>query len=454
MIAEYTAPVTAVDRRTFVSATLAALAAAARAGGAATAVPEATGRTWRVDGGRLEQRLKDLSRFGANPQGGVSRVAFSPADVEGRAFAMEMMRAAKLAVRVDPVGNIFGRRPGLDTAAAPILFGSHIDSVPEGGNYDGDVGSMSAIEVAQVLEEKGYRNRHPLEVVIWCDEESGLTGSRGFVGDIAPEELERPARNGTVLAENIRRIGGDPARLAAARHEKGSVTAYVELHIEQGGTLDAAGVPIGVVEGIVGIHHYEVTVRGFANHAGTTPMDKRRNALLAASEIVLAVDTLARAVPGRQVGTVGRLSVRPGAPNVIPGEVAFTVELRDLRTETIESLWAAIETEARAIAQRQGCTLDYVLRPPDRPALSDARLRAILASAADDLGLGHLNLPSGAGHDAQELARIAPMGMIFVPSVDGISHSPKEYSRPADVASGANVLLQAVLRLDQGALEG
>jgi len=443
-----------IDRRTFVRAAAAGLAAAARPLRAGAAeVPEASGHTWRVDAARLERRLQDLSRFGANPQGGVSRVAFSPADVEGRTFAMEMMRAAKLDVRIDPVGNILGRRSGLDADAAPILFGSHIDSVPEGGNYDGDVGSMSAIEVAQVLGEKGYRNRHPLDVVMWCDEESGLTGSRGFVGDIAPEELARPARNGTVLAENIRRIGGDPARLAAARHEPGSVAAYLELHIEQGGTLDAAGIPIGVVEGIVGIHHYEVTVRGFANHAGTTPMDKRRNALLAASEIVLAVDRVVRARPGRQVGTVGRLAVRPGAPNVIPGEVSFTVELRDLRTETIESLWTAIEAEARAIAARQGCTMEYLLRPPDRPALSDTRVRAIIASAADELGLRHLSLPSGAGHDAQELARIAPMGMIFVPSVGGISHSPKELSRREEIANGANVLLQAVLRLDQGALE-
>jgi N-carbamoyl-L-amino-acid hydrolase len=224
------------------------------------------------------------------------------------------------------------------------------------------------------------------------------------------------------------------------------------MHIEQGGTLDAAGIPIGVVEGIVGIHHYEVTVRGFANHAGTTPMDKRRNALLAASEIVLAVDRIVRAVPGRQVGTVGRLAVRPGAPNVIPGEASFTVELRDLRTETIESRWTAIEAEARAIVERQGCTMEYVLRPPDRPALSDPHMRAILSAVADELGLRRLNLPSGAGHDAQELARIAPMGMIFVPSVGGVSHSPKELSRPEDIANGANVLLQSVLRLDQGAL--
>jgi len=447
-----------IDRRTFVRVAAGALTAAsagrARARPAGGEIPEAGGRTWRVDAARLEQRLQDLSRFGANPQGGVSRVAFSPADVEGRAFTMEMMRAAKLDVRVDPVGNLFGRRSGLDAQAAPILFGSHIDSVPEGGNYDGDVGSMSAIEVAQVLGEKGYRNRHPLEVAIWCDEESGLTGSRGFVGDLATEDLARPGRNGTVLAENIRRLGGDPARLAEARHAPGSVAAYLELHIEQGGTLDAAGIPIGVVEGIVGIHHYEVTVRGFANHAGTTPMDKRRNALLAASEIVLAVDRIVRSVPGRQVGTVGRLVVRPGAPNVIPGEVSFTIELRDLKTETIESLWSRIEPEARAIVARQGCTMEYVLPPPDRPALTDAHMRDLIAGVADDLGLRHLSLPSGAGHDAQELARIAPMGMIFVPSVGGISHSPKELSRPADIANGANVLLQAVLRLDQDAREG
>jgi beta-ureidopropionase / N-carbamoyl-L-amino-acid hydrolase len=441
-----------LDRRTFVRTSAGALAASALRR-AAAAVPEANGRTWRVDGARVNQRLASLSRFGANAQGGVSRTAFSPADVEGRAFVMEMMRTAGLEVRVDPVGNILGRRAGLMAEAAPILFGSHIDSVPEGGNYDGDVGSLSAIEVAQVLREKGYRNRRPLEVAIWCDEESGLTGSRGFVGDLAAADLVRPSRNGTPLAENIRRLGGDPARLAEAHHARGSVAAYVELHIEQGGTLDAAGVPIGVVEGIVGIHHYEVTVRGFANHAGTTPMDRRRNALLAASEIVLAVERVVRSVPGRQVGTVGRLVVRPGAPNVIPGEVSFTIELRDLKTETIDSLWSRLEPEARALAERQGCTMEYVLAPPDRPALSDPRMRDLIRSVADDLGLRHQDLPSGAGHDAQELARIAPMGMIFIPSVGGISHSPKELSRPEDIANGANVLLQTVLRLDQGALD-
>lgn len=438
-----------MDRREFLGRSSMAALAVGTARTSRADVPEANGRTWRVDGARLNQRLSDLSRFGRNPEGGVSRVAFSDADVEGRAFVVEMMKAAGLAVQVDPVGNILGRREGTPRDALPLIFGSHIDSVPGGGNYDGDVGSMAAIEVAQVLAENKYRNRHPLVVAVWSDEESGLTGSRGFVGDIRKEELARPSRNGKPLAENLRRIGGDPDRLEAAVQRPGSALGYFELHIEQGGTLHAAGIPIGVVEGIVGIHHYDLTLRGFANHAGTTPMDRRQNALLAASEIVLAVDRIVRAVPGRQVGTVGRIQVRPGAPNVIPGEVELTVELRDLRTETIESLWTRIHAEARGIVERHGCTMDVVPRAPDRPAMTDPRLRDLIASVADDLGLRRTSLPSGAGHDAQELAHICPVGMIFIPSVGGISHSPKEFSRPEDVVNGGNVLLQAVLRLDQ-----
>jgi N-carbamoyl-L-amino-acid hydrolase len=438
-----------MDRREFLCGAGQVALAVSAASWTRADVPEANGRTWRVDAARLNQRLTDLSRFGRNPEGGVSRTAFSDADVEGRAFVIETMKAAGLTVQVDPVGNILGRREGVRRDAPAVIFGSHIDSVPGGGNYDGDVGSMAAIEVAQVLQENAYRNRHPLVVAVWCDEESGLTGSRGFVGDLKREELSRPSRNGKLLAENIRRIGGDPDRLEAAVWKPGRAAGYFELHIEQGGTLDAAGIPIGVVEGIVGIHHYDLTIRGFANHAGTTPMDRRQNALLAATEVVLAVDRIVRSVPGRHVGTVGRLQVRPGAPNVVPGEVELTVELRDLKTETIESLWSRVQGETRSIVERHGCTVDVVARPPDRPALTDPKMRALIASVAEDLGLRHTSLPSGAGHDAQELAHICPVGMIFIPSVAGISHSPKELSRPEDIANGGNVLLQAVLRLDQ-----
>ncbi len=404
-------------RRDFLRTTAAAVSAVALRPGTGPV----DWKDWRVTGDRVNQHLTDLSRFGANPQGGVSRVAFTDADIAGRRFAMDLMRQAGLAVHIDPVGNIIGERASSARNALPILFGSHIDSVPEGGNYDGDVGSMSAIEVAQTLAERAYRNRHPLTVVIWCDEESGLTGSRGFIGDLPPAELTSPGRDGVPLADKIRRIGGDPDRLADARHAPGSIAAYVELHIEQGAILDERGLEIGIVEGIVGIHHYDVTkigivegivgihhydvtIHGFANHAGTTPMDRRRNALLAAAELTLAVDRIVRSVPGRQVGTVGRLLVHPGAPNVIPGQVDLTVELR---------------------------------------------IRAVIADAVAGLNLTNQLMPSGAGHDAQDLARIGPMGMIFVPSVKGISHSPLELTRPQDVTNGANVLLQTVLRLDQ-----
>jgi N-carbamoyl-L-amino-acid hydrolase len=436
---------TLLARRQFVRTTAAAL------GGLAFRPWAAQGdwKTWRVNGPRVNEHLSGLSQFGANPQGGVSRVAFSQADIDGRAFALDLMRRAGLDVRIDPVGNLVGMRAGSRAGALPILFGSHIDSVPEGGNYDGDVGSLGAIEVAQTLAERGYRNRHPLHVVIWCDEESGLTGSRGYIGDLPADELTRPGRDAIPLVEKLRRIGGDPERLAEARHAAGSIAAYVELHIEQGGILDETGVQIGIVEGIVGIHHYDVTIKGFANHAGTTPMDRRRNAMLAAADLVLAVDRIVKSVPGRQVGTVGRLLVKPGAPNVIPGQVDLTVELRDLSTETIRTLWTRIEAEARVIARKYDTTFEYVLQHTNDPAISDPGVRRVIADAISDLRLSSQSMPSGAGHDAQDLARIGPMGMIFVPSVKGISHSPLELTRPDDVTNGANVLLQTILRLDQ-----
>lgn len=432
-----------MKRRAFVHTTAAAVS------GVALGARQGDWKSWRVDGARVNAHLFNLSRFGANPQGGVSRVAFSDADLAGRQFAMEIMRAAGLTVRIDAVGNIFGVRAGTDRAALPLLFGSHIDSVPEGGNYDGDVGSCSAIEVAHTLADRGYRNRHPLHVVIWCDEESGLTGSRGFIGDLPGAELERPGRDGVTLAAKIRRIGGNPAEIPAARHGPGSVAAYIELHIEQGGILDERGIAIGIVEGIVGIHHYDVTLRGFANHAGTTPMDRRRNAMLAAAELVLIVDRVVRSVEGRQVGTVGRLLVRPGAPNVVPGQVELTVELRDLDTAVIERLWKEIHTQALASAKQYDTTLEYTLQHVNPPALSTPAVRAVIADAVRGLALSSQVMPSGAGHDAQDLARIGPMGMIFVPSVNGISHSPLELTRPEDVTNGANVLLQTILRLDR-----
>ncbi len=409
-------------------------------------------RSWRVDGDRVARWLVELSRFGTTPDGGVSRTGFSDADVEARAWIQPIMREAGLEVAIDPAGNILGKRPGSDPTLKPLLFGSHIDSVLNGGNYDGDVGTLGAIEVARLLAEKGYRNRHPLWVTLWCDEERGLTGSRGFLGQVAADELARPAgAAGPSLADQIRKIGGDPAAMAGYRHEPGSIAGYLELHIEQGGVLDQTGVAVGVVEGIVGIRSWEVTVTGFANHAGTTPMDQRKNALLAASEVILAVDRLVKAMPGRQVGTVGRLQVRPGAQNVIPGEVEFSIEIRDLSTDTLDRLWAEIRGAVEPIMARQGTSWAARERASNLPAIAAEPVRGVIDRAARGLGLSTRSMPSGAGHDAQNLARIGPMGMIFIPSVGGISHSPREYTRPEDVTNGVNVLLQTVLQLDQAA---
>jgi len=412
--------------------------------------PDADWKSWRVNDSRVNALLEAMGKIGRTPDGGYSRTGFSDADIEGRRYVAGLLEQAGLGVSIDAAGNLIGRRAGTSADALPIVFGSHIDSVPNGGNYDGPVGSLSAIEVATTLKERGYRNRHPLWVTVWADEEYGLTGSRGFVGEVPPEELARPGREGVVLADQIKRIGGRPEAIAAERHENGSIAAYIELHIEQGGNLERDGINIGVVEGIVGIRAFDVTIIGVANHAGTTPMDRRQNALLAAAEVVLAVERIVRSAPGRQVGTVGRLAVKPGAPNVIPGEVSLSVELRDLSMEKVDWLWEAIRDQIDQVMTKYQTTWKFNARPPHRGALADPGMKAVIAVAAKSLGLTSRVMPSGAGHDAQYLARIGPMGMIFVPSVGGISHSPKEFTRPEDVVNGANVLLHTILAVDQG----
>lgn len=404
----------------------------------------------RVNQDRIEARIKALGRYGANPEGGVSRVAFSEADIQGRQYIMSLMREAGLKVRIDAAGNIIGRREGRRKDLPPIMFGSHIDSVPKGGNYDGDVGVIGAIEVAQVLHENNVVLDHPIEVIVFSDEEGGLVGSRAIIGELSEEALNVVSHSGKTIREGIRAIGGDPDHLEKARRHKGDIAAFIELHIEQGSILDDEGIQIGVVEGIVGINWWEVTIEGFANHAGTTPMNKRRDALVAAAHLILAVNRIARETPGRQVATVGRIQAEPGAPNVIPGRVVHSLEIRDLSAEKIQQIFREIQKEARRIEQLTGTKITFT--PVDVtavPAPTDERMRAIIAETAKTLGYSYKFMPSGAGHDAQDMARIAPTGMIFIPSVGGISHSPKEYSRPEDMARGANVLLHTVLKIDR-----
>jgi beta-ureidopropionase / N-carbamoyl-L-amino-acid hydrolase len=374
-------------------------------------------------------------------------VAYSDADVGGRNYAMQAMADAGLKPRIDPAGNIFGARAGTDATLPRILFGSHIDSVPSGGNFDGDVGSMSAIEVMQTLEGHHVTTKHPLQMVIWSNEEN-LVGSRVAAGEWDESVLNR-VYNGIRAEDGLRKIGGDPARLAEARIPPRSFCCYLELHIEQGGTLDKAKTPIGVVEGIVSIDEYQVEIHGFANHAGTTPMPDRRNALLAAAKLIEAVQDVVTREPGRQVGTVGQLQVFPNAPNVVPGLVKHSIELRDLSAEKIARLGEEIQRRAQEIARETGTEIQIKKVDHDPPALADSGIQGTIEEAAASLGLKRTRLPSGAGHDAQWMARLAPMGMIFVPSVGGISHSPKELTTWQDCANGANVLLQTILSLDR-----
>ncbi|MCS7082742.1 MAG: Zn-dependent hydrolase [Bacteroidetes bacterium] len=404
----------------------------------------------RVNGARLWEHLMRLGQIGRTPAGGVSRLAYTEADRQGRAFVAELMRQAGMTVRIDAAGNIIGRYPGRHDDRPPIAMGSHIDSVPEGGAFDGCLGVLAAIEVVRTLAERGIRLAHPLEVLVFANEEGGLVGSRALVGALTPEILAQRSQSGVLVSEGIRAIGGDPDRLPEARRRPGDYTAYLELHIEQGGLLEREGASIGIVEGIVGIRWWDVLVEGFANHAGTTPMRERRDALVAAAEFVLAVHRLMLQTPGRQVGTVGRLEVEPGARNVIPARVRMSLEIRDLEMAKIDSLFVVLQAEAEAIARRTGTRFFFRPAPTVSVAVpTHPELRLRIREAAERLGLSYRFMPSGAGHDAQNMAQLAPMGMIFIPSVGGISHAPQEYSRPEDVARGANVLLQTILLLDQ-----
>lgn len=401
-----------------------------------------------VNGGRLLRRLRELAAFGRTPEGGIDRVAFSEADRGARAYVLELMRAAGLSTEIDAAGNLVGRRRGTDPTRAPLMIGSHIDSVPHGGNYDGQVGALGAAEVTQTLTDHAIALRHPLEVVIFSNEEGGKTGSRAMAGEVAERELDLVTASGRTIREGIAFVGGDPSRLDRARRRPGAVAAFLELHVEQGGVLERDGIAIGVVRGIVGIKRWTVVVEGFANHAGTTPMDARRDALVAAARFVDAVHVTARETPGRQVATVGRIAAEPGAPNVIPGRVTLSLEIRDLEMAGIERLLERLQTRAAVIGRETGTAFAFDQFYVSRAAPTDERLRRLIADAAAALGLSTLSLPSGAGHDAQSIATFAPVGMIFVPSVDGISHSPREFTHPEDVVHGANVLLHALLRAD------
>ena len=401
-----------------------------------------------VDGARLNETMDTMKTFGGTPEGGSTRVAYSEPNLEALDYLAGLMREAGLDSRIDAAGNLVGRRPGTEPGLKPLMLGSHIDTVPNGGHYDGIVGSMSAIEVARTLHDAGKQTRHPLEFIIWSNEEGGKTGSRAIMGSVRPFELDLPSLGEKRLGEGMRFLGGNPDVLHEVARGPGDAAGYFELHIEQGAILDQRGIDIGVVQGIVGIRRWNIRVEGFANHAGTTPMDQRQDALYAAAQLVVLIRRQITDVPGSQVGTVGRIQAHPGAPNVIPGSATMSLEIRDLSMEKVGMLFERIRTASETLAEETGTKISFAQYYESPAAPTDERLQGMVAAAAESFDLSTLYMPSGAGHDAQSLGEICPIGMIFVPSLNGVSHAPSEYTSPEQITNGANVLLATLLMAD------
>ncbi len=400
-----------------------------------------------VDGARLNQSLADIREIGLAPSGGSIRTAFTPYNLTALEYVSDILTQVGYTVTIDAAANLVAVKAGSDPGLAPLMTGSHLDTVPNGGHYDGIVGVMAAVEVARTL--KDVKLRHPLEIVVWANEEGGKTGSRAIYGDVKPKEMLLPSLSGRSIGAGMKSMGGNPETLDSTQRHAGDIAAYVELHIEQGAELDRLNLDVGVVQGIVGIKRWYIEANGFANHAGTTPMSRRQDALLAASKFVVMVNDVITAIPGSQVGTIGKMEARPGAPNVIPGEALYSLEIRDLSMGKIDQLFSQIQAGAKKIEEASGVKFSYQHYYTSPAAPADESIMSVIEQRTKERGYSYQSMPSGAGHDAQSIAQIAPIGMIFVPSKDGVSQAPSEFTKPEQITKGANVLLDTILKLDE-----
>jgi beta-ureidopropionase / N-carbamoyl-L-amino-acid hydrolase len=409
-----------------------------------------------INSDRLWSRIEALSRF-TDPAKPWTRRAFDVQFAKGRAWLEEEFKAAGLAVEVDAGGNLIGRTAGTGRDLGALVAGSHSDTVPGGGRFDGMLGVLAALEAAQSIREQQVCLLHPLEVVDFLAEEPsdfGISciGSRSWAGVLTASDLARRLPPKVTLAAAIDSVGGTAGQLGEAIRGKDSVSAYVELHIEQGLVLAERKAEIGVVTAIVGIRRHEVTVVGRTDHAGTTPMSLRRDALVGAADFIRAVDQLARLRQAESpylVATVGKLSLEPNAINAVPGSVCMILETRSTDEAALlqfeQELWSRIEGELH----RRGLHLSRSLLSQTLPTTCSPLIQGTIEKASMAAGLGSTRLPSGAGHDGVFVARIAPMGMIFVPCRDGRSHTPEEWAEPGDCANGARVLAETLILLDR-----
>ncbi|WP_043282947.1 Zn-dependent hydrolase [Burkholderia humptydooensis] len=405
----------------------------------------------RTNGARLWDSLMRLARVvGATAKGGVCRLALTELDRAARDLFVAWAKEIGCTVRVDAIGNIFARRAGARDDLPPVATGSHIDTQPTGGKFDGNYGVLAGLEVLRTLADAGVRTNAPLEVAVWTNEEGSrfvpvMMGSGVFAGAFTLEHaLAQRDRDGVSVRDALRAIGyaGDARDACAAPHRVG---AYFEAHIEQGPVLEAHDTTIGVVRGALGQRWYDVTVRGMEAHAGPTPMALRRDALLVAAELVAEVNRIARAHAPHGRGTVGWVDVHPNSRNVIPGRVTLSVDLRAADDASLLAMDAALRAACAQAGAQPGIGVDVEQVVHFAPQPFDAALVGAVRAGADALGLSSMDVISGAGHDAVYLARVAPAAMIFVPCKDGISHNEIEDARPEHLEAGCNVLLHAML---------
>jgi len=407
------------------------------------------GRPLIPNADRLQRSIDQLAEVGAQQDGSVCRRGFTKADCDGRQLLAQWMTEAGLSIRIDSAGNLIGRLDGEHSNLPALVTGSHIDTVPTGGHFDGALGVLAGLEVVRTLQAKGRRLRHPLEVIAFADEESTMVGCKGMAGTASSDAAEYTTSNGDPIAVNLERIGGHWPSLASACRDDDAIAVFLELHVEQGSVLESRGDSIGVVEGVVGQRRFTIRIAGQANHAGTTPMALRQDALVTAAEVVLAIEALAIRHPGDPVATVGRLQVWPNAANVVPGSVEMTVDLRDLSPLVLQELVDGLMLDLERIGERRSCSIQLDPQFEVAPTPADALVMDAVSAAAAALDLSQSRLPSRASHDAQELGRRWPMGMIFVPSRGGLSHSAAEFTSAEQCSEGTAVLLEALQRLDR-----
>lgn len=403
---------------------------------------------------RIAQDIAALAQFGALPGGGVTRIAFSPEDVAARAYLRKAMEAAGLMVTVDAFGNMRGRRDG-QYNLPPVAIGSHIDTVPEGGNFDGVIGVVGALEVVRALNDNDIVTRRPIEVINFASEESsrvgvGTLGSKIMAGKWTKADLKRTDKQGVTLYETLEQVGLQPNELATARVKAGTYHAFLEMHIEQGPVLESEGIPVGIVTSIAAPTRFRVVIKGRADHSGNTPMHMRQDALAGASELILGVEEIAATLAGpTTVGTVGYAFIRPGAMNVIPGEVELGIDIRDIDSAAKSSAVEKVKALITKIAVKRKLKIGYDILADDEPVLLADKIINRLEKTAQGAGISYRRMPSGAGHDAMHMAELTDVGMIFVPSIDGVSHNTAEYSRSEDIATGTQLLLLTTLDLAQ-----